>query len=178
MKLSRDYVISELKRWSFPTSERETEIALHIAENLRVETITRYTPEQLAWMKMKQNACFQNSYFMEKNDPEGKTRVVHGWMPDEGGEAYVRHAVIRNDHGLFCVTPMAVDFGPTMQFIVDPDLGTTEDHTGFTYRGEPFKWPGIRCNPEHTLAQNTLRIRHLRIGASIKKVMQRDYGDK
>ena len=92
LEAMRASMLKDIERWSFPPSDWEESVVASISK-LAVVMVERASDEQLAWARMKPQECHANARFMEKNDPDRRTRQILGWWFQQG--QYVLHSVIQ-----------------------------------------------------------------------------------
>lgn len=170
----KDVFLTELDRWSFPTTDWELETVKEI-ERLRVITVRRVDAATLEWMRMKPRQCHTNARFYEEKDPERLSKRIIGWWPQGGN--YLLHSIVRREGQHFCVTPVDPKMVPEAEFpfIPDPKIEARVegDLMGY-YRDGGKIGPGVRGNPAKTLAYNDAARKRLLSGMDPYEAMQVD----
>jgi hypothetical protein len=114
-------------------------------------------------MGMKPQECHTNSRFMEKNDPEGRTKQILGWWPQ--GPHYVLHSIVNHRGQFLCFTPVDAKLVPdaTFQFLPDPKIEVREANGVLNaYRDGVKIGAGVRLDPAQSIAETeTVRQRLL-----------------
>lgn len=169
----KDVLLAELDNWSFPVTDWELATAKEIAR-LPSVIVTRPPAAQLEWMKMKPRECHTNARWMEENDPEGRTKLIVGWWPQNGN--YVLHSITRHRGQYVCFTPVDENLVPdsTFRFRPDPRIEkrVAEDNRWSWYRGGVKIGPGVRQDPAQTLANIKLARERLLSGMDPYEAMQ------
>lgn len=97
-------------------------------------------------MRMKPRQCHNNASFMERNDPEKKTKHIFGWSIL--GDFYVLHSVILRDGSYLCVTPTGPSSPDNFRFVPDPQIEWREEgNLRLFYRGDGKIGRGVRAHP-------------------------------
>lgn len=84
--------------WSFLPSDEEANVVAAI-EKLSDVQVSRVSKSQLEYMRMKPNQCHENCRFIEKNDPEGTSHHLYGWVTN--GEIFTFHSIIEKNGSFF-----------------------------------------------------------------------------
>ena len=94
-----------------------------------------------------------NSLFMERNDPEGRTKRIVGWWRQ--GDKYVLHSVVNYRGQYLCFTPVDESLLPDshFEFLPDPKIEIREaDDQNAYYRDGVKIGAGVRVDPYRTIA--------------------------
>jgi len=148
----RDVLLAEVDRWAFPETDWERATVEEIAR-LPAITVHRVDAAQLKWMGMKPRECHVNARFMEKNDPEGRTKRIVGWWRQ--GDRYVLHSIVDHRDQYLCFTPVDENMVPESQFefLPDPKIEIREENGHNSYYRDGVKIDaGVRADPSQTIA--------------------------
>lgn len=147
--------------WTFPASEWEAALAEEILK-LPAYAVPRADGADLSAMKMAPNQCHANSLWYARNDPDGQSRAVSGWLVQ--GFDFTLHSVVESEDQLFCVTPG--EPGETeICFVPDPKIEWVErgGHSAAIRNGEEIGI-GVRRFPAYTVALHQMIRYRLFIG--------------
>jgi hypothetical protein len=169
----RRTILQKSIEWNFPPSDWEAKLCAEI-EKRPIVWVPRAPPEQLAWARMKVNACHTNVRWYAENDPEKKSRVVTGWWVQDPN--YVLHSVVERDGQLICITPS--HSGETkIPFIPDSEIEwTVRAKVYCAFRNGREIGPGIRKFPALTMALISIICKRLRSGGNPYKASE--FGDE
>jgi len=113
-------------------------------------------------MKMSRNQCHANSLWYVRNDPNGESRAIPGWLVQ--GFDFTLHSVVESGDDLFCVTPGEPD-ETEIFFIPDPKIEWIETgaNCSAVRNGEEIG-VGIRRFPAYTIALHQMIRYRLFVG--------------
>ncbi|NCM95856.1 MAG: hypothetical protein GW948_00615 [Rhodobacterales bacterium] len=164
--------LAELEKWSFPATDWEWATVEEI-RRLPVIKVHRVTDEDLAWMRMPARQCHVNARFMERKDPEGRSKQITGWWLQDGN--YVLHSIVNQRGKLICVTPAPLQPENPFDFIPDPKIEWREEGDFLeAYRDRVKIGPGVRSNPTNVIAELDVIRQRLLSGMNPYKAVQRD----
>lgn len=166
----RQSFLAEIDKWAFPATDWEARTVEELKSMPRTKVI-RYPDDALEYMRMPPRECHVNARFMQDNDPEGRLRQVTGWWLQD--DNYVLHSVVDQYGRLVCVTPAPLHPENSFDFIPDPKIEwRDEDDYREAYREGVCIGPGLRSNPEKTLAQLAVIRTRLISGMNPYKAVQ------
>lgn len=148
----RARVIAELEKHMVPTSPEEDRLNNEIRA-LQFYSISRFPPDQLAYMRMEPQRCHLNAAAYAKLDPSGESQHVGGWWKRRG--IFYFHSVILSQTKLRCVTPHHDN--ANLEFAPDFDIEWSAIIDGARHpRRRGVEVPTlVRDFPEEVIAQAT-----------------------
>lgn len=169
----REQLLKTLDCWTFPASQWEADTIVEI-KALPVVLVERMPPADIAYMRMPTSKCHANCQWYEANDPTKTFKAVVGWLVDPDGN-YVLHSVVSNGVQYGCITPPLADKRTCFEFIPDPKVTWIETGDGRlrAIRGGQTIGPGVRCDPNKTIAEVEAVRQKLLAGDHPLKAMER-----
>ena len=167
----REHILSQLDRWSFPSSEWEKKTVGEVS-NLPVTFVPRMPMDQLITMGMQPNECHENAWFLQENDLDDETIHVVGWI--DGGEGrYALHSVCEVAGRLICVTPVPFVQHAPFRFIRDDEIVVSVGVASFDFTRSGHEIGiGLRMHPERVIAECDTIKRRLLSGEDPYQVMR------
>lgn len=158
------------ERWLFPASDAEA-AAVREIDGLETFRVLKAPGALLSALGRREGQCHQNALWYARNDPEGRSRCVTGWMVDDENGAFILHSVVEQDGDLFCITPstsgvqaFAFRPDPDVQWLVEGEVCT------FVRKGLALA-VGLRRDPERTIAEASGVIERLDRGDRLADIL-------